>query len=386
MKISESHHLAYCTNVHRGKDWQETFDSLQQYTLKVKEKVSPDNPYGIGLRLSDLASRELSAPKTFANFKKWLDTNGCYVFTINGFIFGSFHGERIKEKVFQPDWTHPERVEYTNRLFDLLAQLVPEGMTGSVSTLPGSFKEFGAEEKVIHKNLWKCIEHVSAVSDKSGRCLELAMEPEPMGYFETTEETVRFFQKLRATVGDDELINKHLGVCYDTCHLAVEFEDPQKSLATLRDNNISICKFHISNALKVVKSEEAMQELQTFADDIYLHQVIERFDDGVLARYRDLSDALDMQHLMKDRNSDEWRIHYHIPLHSRPESLWDTTSDHIEGVLSVLNKQPDLCSHLEMETYTWDVFPSHLKSVSIVEQLEKEYAWFIKKWADIFYS
>jgi len=77
-----------------------------------------------------------------ASFKKWLEQNDCYIFTINGFPFGQFHGSRVKEQVYLPDWTSPERLAYTNLLFDLLAQLVPSGVAGSVSTLPGSFKKF----------------------------------------------------------------------------------------------------------------------------------------------------------------------------------------------------------------------------------------------------
>ena len=97
---------------------------------------------GIGLRLSNQAARELAEPPTLLAFQKWLGQHGCYVFTINGFPYGRFHGGRVKEQVFAPDWSTRERLDYTNLLFDLLAQLVPAGVEGSVSTLPGSFKEF----------------------------------------------------------------------------------------------------------------------------------------------------------------------------------------------------------------------------------------------------
>src|SRR5882762_7756747 len=142
MKLSHGLHLAYCTNIHRGEDWAQTFDSLQRYTLAVRERVCPKQPYAIGLRLSDQASRELSDKAVLLVFRKWLDQRNCYVFTINGFPYGKFHGARVKEQVYAPDWTTHERVEYTNRLFDLLAQLVPSGVEGSVSTVPCSFKEF----------------------------------------------------------------------------------------------------------------------------------------------------------------------------------------------------------------------------------------------------
>ena len=125
MILNHGLHLAYCTNVHPGEDWAETFLALDRWTLEVKRQLGGGGPYGIGLRLSDLASRELIDPARLREFQRWLDRHDCYVFTINGFPFGQFHGQRVKERVYLPDWTTPERLAYTERLFDLLARLVP---------------------------------------------------------------------------------------------------------------------------------------------------------------------------------------------------------------------------------------------------------------------
>src|SRR5262245_45879936 len=132
MILNHGLHLAYCTNIHRGDDWAQTFDSLQRYTRAVRDRVSAGRPYAIGLRLSAKASQTLSDPATLRTFRQWLDTENCYVFTINGFPYGQFHGTRVKEQVYQPDWTTRERVEFTKRLFDILAQLVPPNVEGSV--------------------------------------------------------------------------------------------------------------------------------------------------------------------------------------------------------------------------------------------------------------
>src|SRR6266566_4415370 len=201
MHLEHGLHLAYCTNIHRGEDWAETFDSLQRYTLAVRERVCPNKPYAIGLRLSDQASRELSEPATLLAFQRWLEQHQCYVFTINGFPFGRFHGARVKEQVYAPDWTTGERVEFTNRLFDLLAQLVPTGVEGSVSTVPCSFKEFIKTEEQIEAmqtNLWRCIEHIARLGEQSGRKLHLGLEPEPLCYLETSAEAAAFFERMRA--------------------------------------------------------------------------------------------------------------------------------------------------------------------------------------------
>src|SRR5215831_6257822 len=116
MKLGHGLHLAYCTNVHRGETWEETYRSLNEYALAVRDRVCSGRPYAIGLRLSQRAALELNDPPRLLEFQRWLDRNGCYVFTINGFPFGRFHGTRVKEQVYRPDWTDPQRLEYTNRL------------------------------------------------------------------------------------------------------------------------------------------------------------------------------------------------------------------------------------------------------------------------------
>ena len=138
MQINEGIHLAYCTNIHRGEGWQETFQGLKEYSLKVKDKVSNTDPFAIGLRLGYKAALELSEEGSgrLDQFIKWLDDNNCYVFTINGFPYGQFHGARVKEQVYRPDWTSNSRLEYTNLLFNILSKILPDGISGSVSTLP----------------------------------------------------------------------------------------------------------------------------------------------------------------------------------------------------------------------------------------------------------
>jgi len=379
MKLNHGLHLAYCTNVHRGEDWAETFEALNGHTLAVRRRVCPDRPYAIGLRLSAQAARELSDSAVLRAFQGWLERNNCYVFTINGFPFGRFHGTRVKEQVYLPDWTSPERLAYTNLLFDLLAQLVPPGVEGSVSTLPGSFKEFITrpdQAEAIRDNIWRCVEHVAALSERTGKPLHLGLEPEPLGWFETTAETIRFFGSLRAAHPNDPRLDEHLGVNYDTCHLAVEFEEPREAIGALRQHGIKISKLHLSSALKVQPTPAARAALAAFADDVYLHQVIARSATGERTVYKDLDFSLaSTVAAAHDPQSTEWRIHFHIPLHS-PGTIWyETTSDHVLGVLDLLRADPALCRHLEMETYTWEVLPPELKNRTVVEQLAMEYEW-----------
>ena len=373
VKLNHGLHLAYCTNIHRGETWPETFDSLKNHTLAVRERVCPHAPFAIGLRLSHRAAMELSEPPALSKFQKWLEKKSCYIFTINGFPYGQFHGARVKEEVYLPDWTSPDRLAYTNLLFDLLAQLVPAGTEGSVSTVPGSFKKFicrREQEKIIRKNLWRCVEHIARVSEKSKCRLHLGLEPEPLGWLENSAETISFFEQLRAEHKKEPRLDEFLGVNYDTCHFAVEFEEPQNAIARLRQHGIKISKIHLSSALKTKPTPKARAALEKFADEVYLHQVVARDTNGKLKFFRDLPDALS-----DNPKSSEWRIHFHVPLHAPTAPPFENTNDHLLGVLDLLAENPGLCPHLEMETYTWEVLPTELKSRSVVGQLAAEYDW-----------
>ena len=385
MRLKDNRHLAYCTNVHPAESWDETLQSLNRWTLSIKEQLGNPEPYAIGLRLSDEASRQLTDAKRLLDFQRWLDRHGCYVFTINGFPYGRFHGTRVKEQVYAPDWTSSDRLDYTQRLFDLLARLLPPSVEGSVSTLPGSFKEFirdAGQVQRIKDNLWSCVEHIDRLCERTRAVLHLGLEPEPLGLFENTQETIQFFDELRQQHSGDPRLDRHLGVNYDTCHFAVEYESPKDALSRLRDHGILLSKIHLSSALRLNPSAGAMRLLQAFADDVYLHQVIARHADGTLTRFRDLAPALAASKKDPNGPGEEWRVHFHVPLHCESASEFDTTADHVIGLIEWLESRPGLCPHLEMETYTWSVLPDPLKSHDVSEQIVNEYRWTLRQLAE----
>ncbi len=379
MRLNHDIHLGYCTNIHRGETWEETWRGLKEKTLRVKDRVSGGKPYGIGLRLSQQAAVELSVPGKLDEFRKWLDANGCYVFTINGFPYGAFHGTRVKEHVFKPDWSTQERLDYTNLLFDLLAQLLPPGVSGSVSTLPGSHKTFnlGSDElNAIFTNLRLCREHIEKVAAKSGHDLHLGMEPEPLGLFETSGETLKFFGLYFDRNPQDHDFFKFIGMNYDTCHLAVEFEDAKKALDRITGAGIRLSKLHFSSALKLKPTTENIVKLRSFDEPVYFHQVIANYgEDEPLRRFKDLPDALDFAQANPNQLGEEWRVHFHIPIHAQPGGGFDSTRDHLIGAMNWLAVNPAKCQHIEMETYTWEVLPPEMRSGDVVDQLVKEYEW-----------
>jgi hypothetical protein len=379
MRLNHDIHLGYCTNIHRGESWEETWRGLKEHTLRVKDRVSKGKPYGIGLRLSAQAANELNQPGEIDAFRRWLDQNGCYIFTINGFPYGSFHGTRVKEQVFKPDWSTQERLDYTNLLFDLLAKLLPEGVSGSVSTLPGSHKTFntGSDElKAIFSNLRLCRQHIEKVAEKSGRDLHLGLEPEPLGLFETSGETLKFFGLYFDQNPHDRDFFKFIGLNYDTCHLAIEFEEAAEALNRITGAGIRLSKLHFSSALKLEPTPENIARLRGYDEPVYFHQVIASYGPNEpLRRFKDLPEALAFATTQPAELGLEWRVHFHIPIHAQPADGFQSTRDHLEGAMQWLAQNPSKCRHIEMETYTWEVLPQEMRSGDVVDQLVKEYEW-----------
>ena len=203
MKIGTngSFHLTYCSNIHPGETWDEVFTNLQQYLPVLKGKLSPKAPFGIGLRLADVAARELLTGETFTQFQDWLNQQDLYVFTLNGFPYGGFHRQVVKDRVYAPDWSKPERVEYTLRLVRILAALLPAGMDGGISTVPLSYKPWWttdtARESVMGEcslNLATVAAEMARIREETGKLLHLDLEPEPDGSIENTAEVIDFFQ------------------------------------------------------------------------------------------------------------------------------------------------------------------------------------------------
>ncbi|MFM1941952.1 MAG: metabolite traffic protein EboE [Verrucomicrobiota bacterium] len=383
MQLSHGLHLAYCTNIHRGESWNEVLTNLNTHVLDVRQQVCPNQPYAIGLRLGAAAAAELSQPNQLHTFKDWLQQHNAYVFTINGFPHGTFHGTRVKEQVYAPDWTQPARLQYTKQLFHILSKILPESVEGGVSTVPGSFKAFihsDTQIDAITQQLWECVDFLHQLQQETGHTLHLDLEPEPLCLVETTAEVVQLFDRLHAKRPNDNRLLTHLRVNYDTCHLAVEFEDAKQALKTLENHGIRIGKLHLSSALKVRPTPHTLPALQQFTDPVYLHQTVVRKPNGSLTRYADLPEAL-AHAATTTVDNEEWRIHYHIPLHAAPNQLWNTTTDHLLDVLDWLSSNPAACQHLEMETYTWEVLPNVLATRNVVQQLTAEYQWTLQQLA-----
>ena len=399
-------HLTYCTNIHPGETWEEVRNNIEDYVLAVKSQVAPDRPFGIGLRLSSQAAEELSRPDTLEAFGNFLHANNLYVFTINGFPYGRFHGQHVKERVYLPDWLDERRLVYTNRLAQLLAGLLPTGwgledFDGSISTVPGAFRACVTREAEIERMVDLLLRHLVELHhlrERTGRLISLALEPEPCCWLETVDETIAFFEsrlfsqrtitRFSALTGlprgaVETFLRRHVGVCFDACHMAVEFEDPEAAIHAFQTAGIRIGKIQLSAGLKVTfdgDTSERLRLLKHFDDGIYLHQVVERQAER-LTRHVDLPEAR-QSIFNRERPPDEWRIHFHVPLHAAPGAPFSDTRDHLLGALDWLKANPRACQHLEMETYTWEVMPPELKNRDVVDQLVSEYDWTLARLAE----
>lgn len=398
MKVAGGH-LTYCTNIHPGETWAEISAQVRRWVPLVKRRVAPDRPFGVGLRLSAVAAAELARPGVLEAFADFLASSGLYVFTINGFPYGPFHGRPVKEGVYLPDWQDEARLDYTDGLAALLARLLPDGMEGSVSTVPGSFKPWAAAHGATERMAGLMIRHVARLvrlREETGRTVVLALEPEPCCFLETVAETVAFFAhhlhssvaaaRLASETGlapaaAAEALRRHLGVCLDLCHAAVEYEEPRLAVSELRRAGIRIAKLQLTAGLRLAPvGPDARELLDPFADAVYLHQVVERGAGG-LRRFPDLEEAFaSLPGAGGDRAGDraggdkEWRVHFHVPLFADGFGGLGSTSGFVADVLA-LHRETPVSAHLEVETYTWDVLPEDLRTTEADAAIARELTW-----------
>ncbi len=390
-------HLTYCTNIHPGETWPEVRANVMTQVRAVKARVAPDRPFGVGLRLSAQAAAELAEGDELAAFRAFLDESGLYVFTINGFPHGAFHGTPVKEGVYRPDWLEAARLAYTDTLAHVLAALLPPDCDGSISTVPGAFKTRVRDAGDASAIAARVAAHVATLHDlrqRRGVSIALALEPEPCCQLETIAETVTFFEDhlLRQRVpgldatASEATLRRHVGVCLDACHMAVEYEAPREALAVLAQHGLRVAKIQVSAGLAAsVGSTADLDGLRAFADDVYLHQVVERTPRG-LVRWTDLPAALDdAAREMPPATSTtpaaahggsgrEWRIHFHVPLFRERLGRFASTQAYVRELLALVRQEAPT-SHLEVETYTWDVLPEEFRREPIAEAVARELDW-----------
>ncbi len=383
--------LTYSTLVHPGDTWPEMWDSLTTYVPQVKQRVSPNDPFGVSLRISAASAETLTGDAAERErLKAFLADNDMYLYTVNAFPYGPFKNTIVKEQVYEPDWRSDERAIYTMQVADILAEVAAPGIEPTIQSPPLGFKPRVTGPDVVDaftRQVIRVVSHLVKLHERTGRNVRLALEPEPACFLETTDEAIDYFTNhLYASEAQASLarqtglsdadaaaaLRNHLGMVYDICHQAVEYEDIGTSLRRLADAGIPVFKLQEAAAVRVPEVTQAtVDALRRFADTVYLTQTVERRN-GELTHYLNLEDAFEAWE--RDPGPREWRTHFHVPVFLDDLGDFRTTRFAIEDALE-FHRNNKLSPHLEIETYTWDVLPEHLKTGDIVDYVTLEIEW-----------
>ncbi|MEU9834726.1 metabolite traffic protein EboE [Streptosporangium sp. NPDC048047] len=337
-------HLGYCTNVHPAEDLGGIIGQLDEFAVPVRERL--DAPVlGLGLWLAAPVAAGLAADRASRlRLRRELDLRGMEVVTLNGFPYRSFQDPVVKHAVYHPDWTAPERLAYTLDLARVLADLLPDDAArGSISTLPLAWREpwDTAMAGRAARSLDRLARGLANIEETTGRFIRVGFEPEPGCVVETTAQAAAHL----AGVDTDRL-----GVCLDLAHLACAWERPADALRTLREAGLPVVKVQLAAALETAEPAA----LREYAEPRFLHQ----------ARNPGGGAADDLGEALADGLPAPWRVHYHVPLHMRPEPPLTSTVGVLREALAELVGR-GACDHYDVETYTWGVLPpSHRPGTS----------------------
>lgn len=369
--------LSYCTNVHPCRSVADVDGALERYTAPVRDRCGFAIAAGLWLPAT-AADEAASSPAMLQSIADSLARRNLTCYTLNAFPYGDFHGARVKENVYLPDWSDPRRTDYTVTCARLLASLLVGDDDGSISTLPLGFSGFehprDFHDRAIEQ-LLRVARELALIYDRTGKRIRLAIEPEPFCLLEHTETTIAFFERLFATaerLGRAAEAREYLGVCYDVCHQAVEFEDAAWAVESFDAAGIRINKVQISCAIELDDPTDVAQReaLSRFAEPRYLHQTMARAADGAILRVIDLEASFVQSPPPRWLDARPWRVHFHVPVDARRLGVLHTTRGELERALAAIGRL-DYAPHLEVETYTWPVLPGR-ESVDLVEGLARE--------------
>lgn len=362
--------LSYCTNVHPAEDLPGIVRQLDEYAGPARRAAGLDR-LGIGLwmpvEVASILAGDASARALLADA---LERNGLELRTVNAFPYRGFHDDVVKLAVYRPDWTTPERLAYTLDCARALAALLPDGADGSISTLPLGWRQGSdaSSHAAAEQNLTRLVEALSALERETGRTVRVAIEPEPGCILDDVADVVAWLGARPHLTAEGRL-----GLCLDTCHLAVSFADPAGAVRAATAAGIRIVKVQASVALEVPDPADPRTRaaLVPFAEERYVHQVREAR--GIHSA-DDLPEVLDAPEPWP--RDAAWRVHVHIPLHARPTPPLRATTEVLRAAVEAVLAAPHGDeAHLDVETYTWSVLPADLQPPTLVDGIAAELRW-----------
>ena len=378
--------IGYCGNVHPAISVDQLIENLQQDTAAVKRLLDMDRPMPFGIWTSATALQQLQSPESLLRLKDALKRNQLVPFTVNGFPFGDFHQTVVKQSVYSPDWSSPQRLAYTLQLADLHHELLPPDAVSTISTLPLGWpaQQWGNDSsppeeffEQCAENLVTCATELDRRYQQTGRRHVICIEPEPGCVLDCCGDVVNFFERFLFPNGQT-LIQNHIGVCHDVCHSAVMIESQDEAITAYCNAGIQVGKVQVSSAVEVdfgrldaAGKKEARKQLSSFSEPKYLHQTSIQHTDGQCDSFVDLPDAL-----ATGSDKGVWRVHFHVPIFYEGSEVIGTTQSCIGDCLAAMGKHGVAANHFEVETYAWTVLPTGIFSGSLNEGIAKEIRWF----------
>ena len=370
MRIGDSH-LSWCLNIYPGESLEATEQNIFKNAPQVEEflcelgyEKNLESGLGLGLRLAADTVGKLH--KNTESLKNRLEEARLYAFTVNAFPFGNFHKVPVKKNVYFPDWSEDSRLDYSIKTGDILADLLPsDQIYGSISTVPVTYGKKLNLQTI--KNFMKLAEHYKHLEEYRGKVIQMALEPEPDCYLETTSEALDYYDILRNE--NQDLAERYLGICLDTCHMALQYEDPSESLQRFVGANVTLPKIQISSVLRYHNKAD-LSPIKKYDEQVYLHQTLVSDEEQNIFQYPDLQDAIE------DKKEGEWRIHFHVPLYFEENDFGISSTSHLldEKFMKMAFKH---CRHLETETYTFGVLPNALDNVN--RSIAQEFDYVLKR-------
>ncbi len=397
--------LGYCMNLHPADTLDGVISALERIALPIAGVLTSGEPFGVGMYIPLRLAARLADPAgkdDLARLDDFLCDNDLDPFTFNAFPAAGFARPGLKARVFEPTWMDDARVAYTRDVARVAAALAHDSNRHiSISTHPGmhaSAVSGDEDRRLCAQNLARACGELARLEAEGAPRIVLSVEAEPRASANDTEELARFLALVRdigapvltgqGVPDPDGVLARHLGVCLDACHAAVEFEETTTAFANATRDGTPLGKLQFSSALALREPDTdalGRARLLSLDEPVYLHQVTGR-SRGERLRVGDLGElasALERGDAAWNECS-EWRCHFHVPVDiageiDRAESGGlATTRAFADVLLARVLADPDAWGtdelHVEIETYTWQVLPSEARRRgSILDGLLREY-------------
>ncbi|MDT5039958.1 MAG: hypothetical protein QOE51_943 [Actinoplanes sp.] len=315
-------HLSHGANLRPARDLEAVVAQLDTYAAAIRARLGVDT-LGVSLWLPPSLAAALAVnARARTRLRAELDARGLEVVTLSGVPYAEGGDEGSATARYVPDWSSPDRLEYTLDLARILVDLLPEdAVRGDVTTV-GIGRRAGwdaAKEKKCAQVLGRLSGGLAEVAWHTGRAVRVGFQPEPGCVMDDTASTIAAL----ARVDKDRI-----GVCLDLANLACTWRDPAEVLDQFAAAGVQIIRVQVAAALEVGNPVQAAETLRGYVEADHLHQVTTA-EGGYVD---DLAQALG------EFPPGPWRVRYHQPLHVRPVAplaattgVWRSALAHLMG-------------------------------------------------------